>query len=97
MHTAASSSYGNGVVTSLRARAALEEQHPELRGRIVVVDSPCLSQVPQGLVESITGVGAVVFADVCKEGQVRCRVGVSIRCAWFLTMACLSCSTPLLA
>jgi len=59
--------YGNGVPTALRARKALLEEHNI--ASICVLDSPCLSALPQGLVDKISTYKAVVFADVCKLGQ----------------------------
>lgn len=58
--------YGNGVVTSLRARRALEQQHGL---RVRVVDSPYLSRPSAGLKEVLAASERVVFVDVCKEGQ----------------------------
>jgi len=60
-------SYGNGVPTALRARAALEQEHGA--SGIVVADAPYLSGVPGGLVDLLPRFKAVLFADVCKMGQ----------------------------
>mmetsp|Transcript_35105 Transcript_35105/g.100836 ORF Transcript_35105/g.100836 Transcript_35105/m.100836 type:complete len:796 (+) Transcript_35105:71-2458(+) len=60
-------SYGNGVPTALRARRQLQEEHG-VQG-VAVVDSPCLSDVPSGLLEALSGFPRVVFADPCKLGQ----------------------------
>ncbi|KAL9190817.1 hypothetical protein ACHAXT_000523 [Thalassiosira profunda] len=64
-------SHGNGVVTALRARQALVEQ--KLIGHeseVDIVDSPYISDVPDGLRRSLaTGnYESVLFADICKEG-----------------------------
>lgn len=59
--------YGNAVVTALRARRTLLEQH-SISG-VAVIDSPYLTKPSAGLLEALQGVHAVVFADVCKAGQ----------------------------
>jgi 2-oxoisovalerate dehydrogenase E1 component len=61
-------SYGNGVPTSLLARAHLEEEHG--MSNICVVDCPYLSSPPKKLVKLLSSgdIGHVVFADVCKDG-----------------------------
>jgi len=60
-------SYGNGVPTSLRARRRLEEEHGV--SGVVVVDAPYLSDVPADLADMLPRFDAVLFADVCKQGQ----------------------------
>mmetsp|Transcript_6876 Transcript_6876/g.10453 ORF Transcript_6876/g.10453 Transcript_6876/m.10453 type:complete len:216 (-) Transcript_6876:1682-2329(-) len=61
--------YGNGVVTSIKAcqalgkRAGLGEDLD-----LDVIDCPYLSGVPDGLKEALKGYDNVVFADICKEG-----------------------------
>ena len=62
-------SYGNGVVTSLRARRALAKRLGWDEDDITVIDSPYLSGVRQGLVDAVTELSHVVFVDVCKQGQ----------------------------
>lgn len=59
--------YGNGVPTAIRARAALEKEHGA--NGIVVADAPYLSDVPGGLENILPNFEAVLFADVCKLGQ----------------------------
>ena len=59
--------YGNGVVTSLQAQKLLEDNHGI--DDVVVIDSPYLSTPPAQLRELLPGFDAVVFADVCKDGQ----------------------------
>jgi len=54
--------YGNGVRTALRAARSLDVP-------VDVVDSPYLSSVSRGLREAVAEYEAVVFADVCKQGQ----------------------------
>jgi len=34
-----------------------------------VIDSPCLSQLPEGLKKALKEKQLVIFADVCKKGQ----------------------------
>lgn len=58
--------YGNGVVTSLRARRELEEKHGL---SVRVVDSPYLSRPSAGLKAALATSERVVFVDVCKDGQ----------------------------
>jgi 2-oxoisovalerate dehydrogenase E1 component len=60
-------SYGNGVPTAIRAQKTLKDEHGI--EEVVVLDAPCLSQLPQGLEEELPKFQAVVFADVCKLGQ----------------------------
>lgn len=59
--------YGNGVVTSLRARHTLQQQHG-ISG-ITVIDSPYLSRPSAGLCEALQGCSHVLFVDVCKNGH----------------------------
>jgi 2-oxoisovalerate dehydrogenase E1 component len=59
--------YGNGVVAGLQAQAVLED---ELRvSDVAVIDVPYLSSVPRGLRAIAAQFDALVFADVCKQGQ----------------------------
>mmetsp|Transcript_4283 Transcript_4283/g.6144 ORF Transcript_4283/g.6144 Transcript_4283/m.6144 type:complete len:802 (+) Transcript_4283:222-2627(+) len=62
-------SYGNGVVTSLKACRALRERGV-LREEVEldVIDCPYLSGVPSGLKDALKDYQNVVFADICKEG-----------------------------
>ena len=59
--------YGNGVVTSLRAQRILAQEHGILG--ITVIDTPYLSRPSEGLLAALAGHDRVVFADVCKAGQ----------------------------
>jgi hypothetical protein len=71
--------YGNGVRTALRyahgatkaARDAVEAKGSEGQSRVnlSVIDTPCLSQTPEGLRERLVEYDAVIFADVCKAGS----------------------------
>eukprot|EP00930_Biecheleria_cincta_P013934 TRINITY_DN12192_c0_g3_i1.p1 TRINITY_DN12192_c0_g3~~TRINITY_DN12192_c0_g3_i1.p1 ORF type:complete len:807 (+),score=138.60 TRINITY_DN12192_c0_g3_i1:212-2422(+) len=58
--------YGNGVPLALQAARAVEKDHGL---QVAVLDSPCLSELPDGLREVLPGFDAVLFADVCKAGQ----------------------------
>lgn len=61
--------FGNGVVTALQARRALLEKGSIADdNEIDIIDSPCLSMVPDGLKEAIQQYKGVLFADICKEG-----------------------------
>lgn len=64
--------YGNGVVTALRARRQLAEQQGISEDEIDIIDCPYLSDVPDGLREILSrdqySDGAILFADICKEG-----------------------------
>jgi len=64
-------SYGNGVVTALRARRALVEQGViNHENEIDIIDSPYISGIPGGLRDALA-IGryeGVLFADICKEG-----------------------------
>ncbi|KAL7535778.1 hypothetical protein ACHAXR_008436 [Thalassiosira sp. AJA248-18] len=63
--------YGNGVVTALRARRALAEQEViNHESEIDIIDSPYLSDIPEGLRDLLAkGIYEdVLFADICKEG-----------------------------
>jgi pyruvate/2-oxoglutarate/acetoin dehydrogenase E1 component len=62
-------SYGNGVVTALQARRLFASQQPELGAALTVIDTPCLSQLPAALPRLLQDFDAVLFADVCKQGQ----------------------------
>mmetsp|Transcript_15270 Transcript_15270/g.26010 ORF Transcript_15270/g.26010 Transcript_15270/m.26010 type:complete len:263 (+) Transcript_15270:3-791(+) len=59
--------YGNAILTALRAKKTLEEEHNIQN--ITVIDSPYLSDVPRELYDTIGSFDKVVFADVCKERQ----------------------------
>ena len=39
------------------------------RVNLSVIDTPCLSQTPEGLRERLVEYDAVIFADVCKAGS----------------------------
>eukprot|EP01125_Pyxidicula_operculata_P010749 TRINITY_DN3538_c0_g1_i1.p1 TRINITY_DN3538_c0_g1~~TRINITY_DN3538_c0_g1_i1.p1 ORF type:complete len:755 (-),score=141.84 TRINITY_DN3538_c0_g1_i1:181-2445(-) len=58
-------SYGNGVVTALLAQKELQSKGIN----VTVIDSPCLSRIPQMLKDALPKFERVVFADVCKTGQ----------------------------
>eukprot|EP00040_Diaphanoeca_grandis_P034178 m.210690 g.210690 ORF g.210690 m.210690 type:complete len:804 (-) comp33088_c0_seq1:655-3066(-) len=58
--------YGNGVVAALQARVALRDFD---QSEVVVIDSPYLNRATTGLKQALSEVDAVVFADVCKQGQ----------------------------
>lgn len=69
--------YGNGVVTALRARKRLvDRQCITNEAELDVIDCPYLSDVPKGLEQLLarknnTGesyYAHVMFADICKEG-----------------------------
>ena len=63
--------YGNGVVTAIRARRALVEQKViDHESEIDIIDSPYISGIPDGL-RNILADGryeGVLFCDICKEG-----------------------------
>ena len=59
-------SYGNGVVTSLQARKVLEE---EGAAAVDIVDCPYISGIAAELPSTLAQYDAVLFADMCKEGQ----------------------------
>ena len=61
--------YGDGVLSALQAKAALETD--DAPGGITVIDSPLLSRVPEGLTAALSDhpFQRVVFADICKQGQ----------------------------
>ena len=59
-------SYGNGVVTALRAGELLQKNHALA---VTVIDSPYLSSPSTGLITALKDFDSVVFADVCKMGQ----------------------------
>ena len=61
--------YGHGVVHALGARTALKASGSAHAQRVTVIDVPLLSEVAEGLREAVSGFDAVVFADVCKQGQ----------------------------
>ena len=64
-------SYGNGVVTSLRARRKLVELgHVESEHEVDVIDTPYISEVPNGLRDALAegNYESALFADICKEG-----------------------------
>ena len=61
--------YGNGVVTSLRARKLLvESKHLESETVMDILDVPLLSQVSNGLKDVLPQYEKVIFADICKDG-----------------------------
>jgi len=62
-------SYGNGIPTSILARRQLKDMDAFKDKRVAVVDCPLLSATPQALEHLLEKSNAVVFADVCKEGQ----------------------------
>eukprot|EP01061_Rhynchopus_euleeides_P020168 TRINITY_DN32905_c0_g1_i1.p1 TRINITY_DN32905_c0_g1~~TRINITY_DN32905_c0_g1_i1.p1 ORF type:complete len:771 (+),score=312.17 TRINITY_DN32905_c0_g1_i1:36-2315(+) len=64
--TTAVVTYGNGVITSIAAAREMEEKYGI---DVKVIDCPYLSGIPEGLLEAMQGVDAVVFADICKFGQ----------------------------
>ena len=61
--------YGHGVVHALGARTALKASGFEYARRVTVIDVPLLSEVADGLREVVSDFDAVIFADVCKQGQ----------------------------
>ncbi|KAL7547356.1 hypothetical protein ACHAWF_010672 [Thalassiosira exigua] len=63
--------YGNGVVTALRARHTIAEQGVvSNESDIDIIDSPYLSDIPNGLRDALTNgrYDDVLFCDICKEG-----------------------------
>jgi len=69
--------YGNGVVTALRARKGLvDQQYITSEAELDVIDCPYLSDVPKGLERLLaqkrnggeSSYDHVLFADICKEG-----------------------------
>jgi hypothetical protein len=65
--------YGNGVVTALRARRQLVQQNLiESEEDVDIVDCPYISDTPGGLREAIStnqyNDGSILFCDICKEG-----------------------------
>ena len=63
--------YGNGVVTALRARKALVER--DIIGHdneLDILDCPYISDIPDGLRNALSPrqYEGVIFADICKEG-----------------------------
>jgi TPP-dependent pyruvate/acetoin dehydrogenase alpha subunit/pyruvate/2-oxoglutarate/acetoin dehydrogenase E1 component len=60
--------YGSGVIAGLQASKVLSQSNLERIGSIDVLDSPLLSEVPEGLRDALDGYSHVLFADVCKEG-----------------------------
>jgi hypothetical protein len=61
--------YGNGVVTSLRARRSLVERKSLTSEKdLDIIDCLYLSCVQDGLRAAIYGYDGIVFADICKEG-----------------------------
>jgi len=65
-------SYGNGVLTSLRARNTLMNVNKvDISvdpSNIDVIDVPLISRVSQGLANTLPQYDSVVFADICKGG-----------------------------
>ena len=62
-------SYGEGVVTCLRARKILLETSEVGARDVDIIDCPYLNNVPDGLKEVLREYEYVLFADICKEGQ----------------------------
>jgi len=62
-------SYGDGVVTCLRAQQALSETCEMEDYNFDVIDCPYLNDIPDGLKEVLGDYEYVLFADICKEGQ----------------------------
>mmetsp|Transcript_42235 Transcript_42235/g.72116 ORF Transcript_42235/g.72116 Transcript_42235/m.72116 type:complete len:218 (+) Transcript_42235:1-654(+) len=63
--------YGNGVVTALRARRALAEQRAiDNESEIDIIDTPYISDIPDGLRDAVAngGYDSILFCDICKEG-----------------------------
>lgn len=65
--------YGNGVVTALRARRDLvEKKIIDNEDEIDIIDCPYISEIPDGLRDALSkgryDNGAVLFCDICKEG-----------------------------
>jgi pyruvate/2-oxoglutarate/acetoin dehydrogenase E1 component len=61
--------YGNGVVTVLRARQKMVDSGMLFESQLDVVDCPYLSRVPAGLKALLSRYpGGLVFADICKSG-----------------------------
>jgi len=58
--------YGNGVMTALHARQYLKESYG--LNDVVIIDTPYLNSVSNGLRHAVKNLDAVVFADVCKQG-----------------------------
>ena len=65
--TTAIVTYGNGVVTALKARDFLIQEYGITEG-ISVIDSPYLSGPSKGLKDVLARVNRVVFVDNCKVG-----------------------------
>lgn len=63
--------YGNGVVTALKARRSMLEQNLiESEDEVNIVDCPYISGIPDGLrsIVSTNQYKTVLFCDICKEG-----------------------------
>lgn len=63
--------YGNGVVTALRARRSLAERNViSNEHELDIIDAPYISDVPGGLRDALANkqYERVLFCDVCKEG-----------------------------
>ena len=63
--------YGNGVVTALRARKSLLSQNlVASEDDLDIVDCPYISDIPDGLRNAISTnqYSSVLFCDICKEG-----------------------------
>lgn len=65
--------YGNGVVTALRARRVLVNRKViTSEDEIDIIDCPYISDIPNGLKRALSGSkydnGGVLFCDICKEG-----------------------------
>jgi pyruvate/2-oxoglutarate/acetoin dehydrogenase E1 component len=62
--------YGNGVVTALRARRSLVANQSLLsESNLDIIDCCYLSGVPLGLRAVTPGYEGIVFADICKQGS----------------------------
>lgn len=65
--------YGNGVPTALLAAKTLVQSHGWTADAVIVIDCPCLSQLPSQLESLLLQCGStlesLVFADVCKAGS----------------------------
>ena len=60
--------YGNGVLTSLRARQTLTSHSADSELCIDVIDTPLISRVSAGMTKILPQYDAVIFADICKGG-----------------------------
>jgi hypothetical protein len=64
--------YGNGVVTALKARRLMAEQNIAIASEdeIDIIDCPYISDIPDGLHNAMSAkqYESVLFCDICKEG-----------------------------